>query len=206
MNLNQVGLAELILTGGWYIWWERRKFVHGEAIQQPMQSALSIASLTTNYKTAMKKSIKQREGWKRPPEGKLLINIDGSFREESDSGGTGVVIRDSKGTFIAGSCNYMEHVVDAPTSEVMALKEGLLLAQWIGCNGFIIHLDYMEVVETIRLGISFAAGAPIYDDCFLLWQDFEAISIEHCDREANMVAHEIARVALFLKDRPRSLR
>jgi len=93
-----------------------------------MQSALSIASLMTNYKTAMKKSIKQREGWKRPLEGKLLINIDGSFREESSSGGTGVVIRDSKGTFIAGSCNYMEHVVDAPTSEVMALKEGLLLA------------------------------------------------------------------------------
>jgi len=67
MNLNQVGLTELILTGGWYIWWERRKFVHGEAIQQPMQSALSIASLTTNYKTAMKKSIKQREGWKITP-------------------------------------------------------------------------------------------------------------------------------------------
>ena len=58
----------------------------------------------------------------------------------------------------------------------------------------------MEVVETMRLGISFAAGAPIYDDCFLLWQDFEAISIEHCDQEANMVAHEIARVALSLKD------
>ena len=94
MNLNQVGLAELILTGGWYIWWERRKFVHGEAIQQPMQSTLSIASLMTNYKTAMKKSIKQRKEWKRPPEGKLLINIDGRFREESGNGGIGVVTRD----------------------------------------------------------------------------------------------------------------
>ena len=94
MNLNQVGLAELIPTGGWYIWWERRKFVHGEAIQQPMQSALSIASLMTNYKTAMKKSIKQRKEWKRPPEGKLLINIDGRFREESGNGGIGVVTRD----------------------------------------------------------------------------------------------------------------
>jgi hypothetical protein len=58
----------------------------------------------------------------------------------------------------------------------------------------------LEVVETMRLGISCAAGAPIYDDCFLLWQDFEAIFIEHCFREANKVAHEIARVALSLKD------
>jgi hypothetical protein len=49
-----------------------------------------------------------------------------------------------------------------------------------------------EVVETMRLGISSTA-----DDCFLLLQ-FEAISIEHCHREANKVAHEIARVALSL--------
>ena len=29
-KLNSVGLAELILTGGW--WWERRKFIHDEPI------------------------------------------------------------------------------------------------------------------------------------------------------------------------------
>ena len=27
------GFLELILTGGWYLWWERRKLVHGENIQ-----------------------------------------------------------------------------------------------------------------------------------------------------------------------------
>ena len=29
--LNNVGLVELVVTAGWYIWWERRKFVHGES-------------------------------------------------------------------------------------------------------------------------------------------------------------------------------
>jgi ribonuclease HI len=92
----------------------------------------------TNYKSAMKKFVKKREGWKKPPDGKLLINVDASFREENGNGGTGVIIRDSNGQFIAGSCNYMEHVMDTPTVEVVALKEGFLLAQHIGCNGFII--------------------------------------------------------------------
>jgi hypothetical protein len=78
----------------------------------------------------------------------------------------------------------MEQVVDAPTAEVMVLKEGFLLAQHIGCNGFILHSDCMEVVETMSMGISSTAGAPIYDECFLLWRNFEAVSIEHCDREA----------------------
>jgi len=60
-KLNQVGLAKLILTGGWFIWWEQRKFVHGETIQHPTRSALSIATLTTNYKRAMKKSPIRKE-------------------------------------------------------------------------------------------------------------------------------------------------
>jgi hypothetical protein len=48
-KLNRVGLAELILTEGWYIWWERMKIVHGESIQHPVRSAVSIATLATNY-------------------------------------------------------------------------------------------------------------------------------------------------------------
>ena len=47
-----VGLAELILTGGWFLWWERRQIVHGESVQRPARSGLSIVSLTKNYKQA----------------------------------------------------------------------------------------------------------------------------------------------------------
>ena len=47
-----VGLAELILTGGWFLWWERRPIVHGESVQRPARSGLSIVSLTKNYKQA----------------------------------------------------------------------------------------------------------------------------------------------------------
>ena len=94
----------------------------------------------------------------------------------------------------------MEHVRDASISEIMALMEGLLLAQRIGCSSLIIHSDNLEVVETMRMGISSSMGAPIYDECFSLRQEFDAISIEHYDREANSAAHEIARVALSLKE------
>jgi hypothetical protein len=51
----------------------------------------------------MRKTVRQRERWKKPPEGKLLMNIGGSFRlsEGQGNGGTGVVIKDSNGSFIA---------------------------------------------------------------------------------------------------------
>ena len=54
----EVGLAELILTVGWYIWWERRQIIHGENVQMPSRSAMAIVALTKNYKAAMKKGSK----------------------------------------------------------------------------------------------------------------------------------------------------
>jgi hypothetical protein len=33
--LGGIGLPEIILTGAWYIWWERRQHVHGENVQTP---------------------------------------------------------------------------------------------------------------------------------------------------------------------------
>ena len=54
-----VGFPELILTGGWYLWWERRQRVHGESTQRPSRSGLSIATLTKNYKLAAKKRVSQ---------------------------------------------------------------------------------------------------------------------------------------------------
>jgi ribonuclease HI len=148
----------------------------------------------------MKKSPIRKEVWKKPPEGKLLINVDVSFRPENGSGSTDAVIRDSSGSFIAASHSYFEHVVDAPSAELMAVKDGLLLARHIGCNRIIIQSDCLEVVETVQQGgFLAAAGAPIYDECNHLWQEFQSISIEHCDRESNQVAHVLAREAISLK-------
>ena len=81
----------------------------------------------------------------------------------------------------------------------MALK-GVLLAQHIGCSDFIVHSDCTEVMDTMKSGISSTAGAPIFVECFQLWQNFEAISLEKCDRETNKVVHELAKVALSAKE------
>ena len=45
----------------------------------------------------------------------------------------------------------------------MALREGMALAQMIGCSKLVIHLDCQEVVETMQQGgLSATASAPIF--------------------------------------------
>jgi hypothetical protein len=48
-------------------------------------------------------------------------------------------------------------------------------------------------------GFSATVSVPIYDECYMLWQYFVSICIEHCNREANCVAHELASVAMQSK-------
>jgi ribonuclease HI len=196
----ELGRAELILTGCWYIWCQRRQLVHGEKIQNPSRSAMSIAAITTNYFIASKKGAVINQGWRKPSRGYLMINIDGAFDEIKGSGSSGAIIRDSGGAFIATSHSYIPHVLDAASSEAAALRDGLLLAQQIGCNRVVIQSDCMEVVQTMHNGgFSATAAVAIYDEIVLLWKEFSEISIIHCNRLCNSVAHELARQALLQK-------
>ncbi|KAM3402325.1 hypothetical protein ACQJBY_006310 [Aegilops geniculata] len=82
--------------------------------------------------------------------------------------------------------------------EALALKFGLTLAQRAGCNRLVINSDNMEVIETMDDGgQSAGATAAIFDDCYHYACDFVNARFEHCNREANKVAHELAGVAKF---------
>jgi len=60
----------------------------------------------------MRKTIRRRERWKKPPEGKLLMNIDGSFRlserdkvmEEQESSSETPMVRLLQIMLLFGTC------------------------------------------------------------------------------------------------------
>lgn len=46
-------------------------------------------------------------------------------------------------------------------------------------------------------GFSTTASVAIYEDCNNLHNGFDRVSIEYCNREANQIAHELARSIFF---------
>ena len=157
---------------------------------------MSIAAIVTNNALAPKASAVINKKWQKPVEGFLMINVDGSFDETRGIGSTGAVIRDTSGSFIAASYSYISHVLDATMAEASALRDGLLLAQQIDCTRVQIQADCSEVVDIMRDGgFSATASAVIFEECNHLWEEFVEISISHCHREGNQVAHELARQA-----------
>jgi len=115
---------------------------------------------------AGKKDAKLREGWRKPAEGYLMLNIDASYDENGGCGSTGAIIRDSSGGMIAASSTFIPYLVDAPMAEAFALKEGLMLAQYIGGNRLIVRSDCIEVVDIMKdEGFTANSVAAIYDEC-----------------------------------------
>ncbi|KAF7044192.1 LOW QUALITY PROTEIN: hypothetical protein CFC21_053451 [Triticum aestivum] len=57
-----------------------------------------------------------------------------------------------------------------------------------------INSDNMEVIDTMKnRGHSARVAAAVFDDCCFMAGDFSFTSFEHCNREANKIAHELAR-------------
>jgi sugar phosphate isomerase/epimerase len=68
------------------------------------------------------------------------------------------------------------------------LKEALIIAQLMGANCLMVQSYCMYEGR-----VSATWGAAIYEDCHTVWLGLDDISIEHCNRDANSVAHELAK-------------
>ena len=121
----------------------------------------------------------------------MKLNTDASFDHDLLRGTMG-------GRFIARGIGKIDYCVDVLMAEALALKFGLTLAQRAGCNRLIINSDNMKVIDTMQDGgQSASTTTTIFDDCFHYACDFITTRFEHCNREANKVAHELARLARF---------
>jgi ribonuclease HI len=77
----------------------------------------------------------------------LKVNVDRFFHQEEHEGVVGAVVRDCEGKFIATSSIFLSNIALTATAEAMAMREGLALANLLGCNNIIMESDSTETVE-----------------------------------------------------------
>jgi hypothetical protein len=95
---------------------------------------MSILSITTNAAKVMVKVIGPQPPWKKPSHTRIKVNVDGYFQSDNHAGSVGAVARDSNGRFMAASTIFLPNVASASASEALAIREGLALANRLGCH------------------------------------------------------------------------
>jgi ribonuclease HI len=170
--------------------------VKGESVAGAKQSAFAIQALASNFISAAPASSMARDiSWSKPPRGAYKLNVDANFHTNG-RGASGVVLRNDRGEAIAGLACPLSHVYDATTAEALALFKGLVFLLDIGITRVTIESDSLEVIKACNAEVEiWSPYSAILYDCFSKAQEFDHIAFIHCVREANQVAHELARYA-----------
>jgi hypothetical protein len=83
----------------------------------------------------------------------------------------------------------------------MALLKGLEFLEAIGCNSITIECDSLELIQAcIRQVEVWSLYTAILANCFPKISIMSDVSFVHCLRDANVVAHQLAKYAYRTKD------
>jgi hypothetical protein len=153
--IDGCGLSEehtsLVLCGCWASWKERNARKHGEGDRSVTDSVRWVMHTTIDLSQVGKEKVeripKKKECWKAPEEGVIKINTDASFFDTTMSGGTGLVVRDHRGSLIRGHAIWYEHAANALMMEARAILDGARLSMERNYNQVITQSDSQGAVN-----------------------------------------------------------
>ncbi|KAK2377588.1 hypothetical protein QL285_078243 [Trifolium repens] len=135
--------------------------------------------------------------WEKPMLGWFKCNVDAAFHQNSNKTSTGWCVRDHLGQFVMagttssnGSCSIVE-------GESIALLEALKCMHQRGITHVIFETDSKSVVDAIH---QFRGGVSEFS--FIVSNIINILScnqnfmVKFVKRQANMVAHTLARAAI----------
>lgn len=196
-----------ICTVSWGIWYWLNKKVWEDRVSTPASAMDGTFSIVNEWKRARQGVVKINQGglgnnqsdagkWLPPEEGMLKVNVDASMFQGSPSFTVGMVLRDSRGSFIAGRNLAFPSPDSVFEAEAIGMNEALswIMEQQLQDRKIIMETDSLLTVQSIRSGsLNCLEVGEVLDLCRLRLQLLEGVSVHFVRNYANRVAYEIAR-------------
>jgi ribonuclease HI len=171
----------------WCEWAATRGLLHDH--EQPLSSAAAPAE-------------QHATTWQQPPLGYLKCNVDASFYNLAGSTGWGWILRDSNGDFKLAGTNIVNTPFSVVEGEAMALAEAMKEMLQRGLSYVVFESDSKIVVDAISSRQScvseFSLLISYIQSILSLHNYFE---VKYVRRQANKVAHHLARAAFSMSRR-----
>ncbi|WJX28566.1 hypothetical protein P8452_17266 [Trifolium repens] len=198
----------------WFIWQVRNNKVWNDdsssAIQTGMQAMVYWSQwaevngvLQEQHQLEQQlPSVSSQSQWQRPASGMMKCNVDASFFNTNGATGWGWCLRDSRGQFKLAGTNIVSSPHSVMEGEALALIEAMEVMIHRGLTHVIFESDSKLVVDAISSshnGISEFSILISYIQALLGMNNY--FEVKYIKRQANMVAHTLARAAYSLSRR-----
>jgi hypothetical protein len=148
-----------------------------------------------NMATKKAKIVVPQRPWRKPPEGHVKLNVDGSFCSKSGTGGCGVILRNDGGAVIVSASSYLPSCMCPLEAELEACRQGLALALDWSNLPCLVEMDCCEAVKMIRSGeLDRSPFAGLVQEIKHLMAALHSGSIATIGREQNLVSHLLANL------------
>ncbi|KAM5578651.1 hypothetical protein ABKV19_008793 [Rosa sericea] len=193
-------LFDKLLVMMWSIWRNRNEKLWRDQTQTGSGVAASAMAWFEEYsrfhrdaESLERSHPPRRKTWIAPMADSLKLNVDGAFLPTVQYGGSGGVLRNAHGGFIAAFSHRSAFVTSPLHTELVALKYGLELLQALNVTQAVIESDCLHAVQAINsMAEDLSDLAALISDIKGLVHVLGGIVISFTPRQANMVAHRLA--------------
>ncbi|KAL5781686.1 hypothetical protein ACOSP7_006715 [Xanthoceras sorbifolium] len=192
----------------WRVWSERNAVFHSKSPRVSADLVSWSLSLLREFQGTQKAFGSPppaprklcSSSWSPPPAGSLKLNTDAAVKSGFSVMGSGAVVRDSQGKVVAASAKPLLGFFPAELGELLALREGLLVAKELSLIVEWVELDAANVVARVFNSCPRSFMDPIVSDIKAL---FRAVGVSNCHaipRSRNGMAHSLASLAFSSKE------
>ncbi|XP_004305156.1 PREDICTED: putative ribonuclease H protein At1g65750-like [Fragaria vesca subsp. vesca] len=137
--------------------------------------------------------------WKNTQQhvGQIKANVDAAFDSVLHCGGLDVAFRDSMGCLVGGCCVRVDFVHNAVMVEALVARLACQVALQLQFSPVVFESDCLKVVKDAQSGVSDLSGyGTLIADIQSLLISCPGSRFVHVYREANVLAHKLAKKAL----------
>ena len=140
--------------------------------------------------------------WQKPAQGFIKIIFDGSVKKaEKKKRGPGIIARNEKGEVMGVVQATIDGVTEPKVIKAYAACRGMKFAQQTGFTNIILEGDSLPVIlKILQLDPSLSFIGNLTEKVKSMKKNFRKCKIQHVKREANGVAHSLAKSAFNLSE------
>ena len=199
LNTRATQDLEILLVTSWSIWYNRNQKVFEDGSLSPDQVWFFTATTRFDYREAAalcnQKQTSDVGKWEAPPSGMCEVNVDGAVSGDGKLSSVGVIIRNNEGAPIAALCKLLPGQYSSLETEIIALENGIILAEEMGLTQVIFESDALTVVQDLQVKEVNGSSGNLYQGIIDLLESFCSWKFCHLKREYNKAAHVLAQFA-----------